>query len=60
MDTFSGSIQNNKWRTNLCSWNLQTSSLTQYQRDALKLGFYKNSCSCNVSLEIACLLAITR
>lgn len=45
-----GSIRENRWRTNLCSWNLPTTSLTQYQKNALNSGVYKNSCSCNVEV----------
>ncbi|XP_022302578.2 metalloproteinase inhibitor 3-like [Crassostrea virginica] len=44
----SGSISNGKWRTNLCSWNVQFPSLTPYQRDALKFGYYKKNCRCEI------------
>lgn len=47
--SFAGSISNGKWRTNLCSWNVQFPSLTPYQRDALKFGYYKKNCRCEVS-----------
>ncbi|XP_052679999.1 metalloproteinase inhibitor 3-like [Crassostrea angulata] len=44
----SGSIQNNRWRTSLCSFNRETSSLNQFQRNALNFGYYRNNCSCNI------------
>ncbi|XP_048742394.2 metalloproteinase inhibitor 3-like [Ostrea edulis] len=44
----SGSINGQKWNTDLCSWNTRTSSLSQYQRTALDRGIYKNSCSCKI------------
>lgn len=47
---FSGDIQNNRWRANLCSWNPQISSLTQVQRNALRYGYYRDNCYCNVSV----------
>lgn len=49
---FSGFIQNNRWMAQLCSWNVETSSLTPFQRNALRYGVYRNNCSCNVSLFI--------
>ncbi|XP_061186658.1 metalloproteinase inhibitor 3-like [Saccostrea echinata] len=36
------------WETNLCAWNTETSLLTQYQRRALDLDIYKNSCTCKI------------
>ncbi|XP_048742393.2 metalloproteinase inhibitor 3-like [Ostrea edulis] len=44
----SGSINGQKWNTGLCSWNTRTSFLTQYQRIALDLDIYKNSCNCKI------------
>lgn len=43
-----GDIRNNRWRANLCSWNPQISSLTQVQRNALRYGYYRDNCYCNV------------
>lgn len=45
-----GSIQNNKWRASLCRWNPRTSSLTQFQRNALRYGYYRDNCRCEVSV----------
>lgn len=48
---FSGFIQNNRrWSAQLCSWNVETTSLTPFQRNALRNGFYRNNCFCEVSL----------
>ncbi|XP_056001856.1 uncharacterized protein LOC125654610 [Ostrea edulis] len=46
---FLGSINRGKWVTYLCEFNAVPSSLTQYQRAALDLGIYENSCSCKAS-----------
>lgn len=48
---YKGSIQSQKWMTHMCMWNRQTSSLTQFQRNALNFGYYRNNCSCIVSLR---------
>ncbi|XP_062589387.1 metalloproteinase inhibitor 3-like isoform X2 [Saccostrea cucullata] len=48
----SGSNIRGEWETNLCAWNDEVDLLTQYQRNALDLGVYKNSCNCQV-LECA-------
>ncbi|XP_052680258.1 metalloproteinase inhibitor 3-like [Crassostrea angulata] len=45
----SGSIRSQKWKTHMCRWNRQLSSLTQFQRNALNFGYYRNNCSCIVS-----------
>nr|XP_034316993.1 metalloproteinase inhibitor 3-like [Crassostrea gigas] len=45
-----GSIQNNRWSTSSCSWNTESPSLTPYQRNALKFGYYRNSCACQVEI----------
>lgn len=49
IDIFSGNIRNQYWSTNLCSWNFRASLLTPYQRDALEMGYYKQTCGCEVS-----------
>eukprot|EP00105_Crassostrea_gigas_P007483 XP_011421746.1 PREDICTED: metalloproteinase inhibitor 3 [Crassostrea gigas] len=43
-----GDIRNQYWSTNLCSWNFQSSQLTPYQKDALEMGYYKQTCGCVV------------
>ncbi|XP_034316987.1 metalloproteinase inhibitor 3-like [Magallana gigas] len=44
-----GFIQNNRrWSAQLCSWNVETTSLTPFQRKALRNGFYRNNCFCEI------------
>lgn len=45
-----GSIQNDRWSTSSCFWNPESPSLTPYQRNALKFGYYRNSCACQVEI----------
>uniref|UniRef100_A0A8W8MI20 Uncharacterized protein n=1 Tax=Magallana gigas TaxID=29159 RepID=A0A8W8MI20_MAGGI len=50
-----GFIQNNRrWSAQLCSWNVETTSLTPFQRKALRNGFYRNNCFCEINA--ACVL----
>ncbi|XP_022296385.2 metalloproteinase inhibitor 3-like [Crassostrea virginica] len=43
-----GSIRDGRWSTNLCRWNPQVSLLSSYQKDALRFGFYKKNCKCEI------------
>lgn len=46
---FSGQIRNDRMNAHFCGWNLPTSALTQFQRNALRNGYYRNNCGCSVS-----------
>ncbi|XP_052680252.1 metalloproteinase inhibitor 3-like [Crassostrea angulata] len=46
----SGTIYKNKWITSTCNWNVETSLLPQYQRNALKFGYYSKQCSCDIDI----------
>lgn len=45
----SGHIRNGRWSAHFCGWNLPASALTQFQRNALRYGYYRNNCGCGVS-----------
>lgn len=43
-----GPKRGNKLTANTCSWNVEVSALTSFQRNALRNGYYKNNCECKI------------
>lgn len=43
-----GHIRNGRWSAHFCGWNLPASALTQFQRNALRYGYYRNNCGCGI------------
>nr|XP_034305589.1 metalloproteinase inhibitor 3-like [Crassostrea gigas] len=43
-----GQIRNDRMNAHFCGWNLPTSALTQFQRNALRNGYYRNNCGCSI------------
>lgn len=44
----SGSKRDTKLTANTCSWNVEVSALTSFQRNALRKGYYRKNCECKV------------
>lgn len=50
-----GSIRNGKWWIDLCGGGYQKiSTLSEFQRKALKLGIYQKNCDCQVKIYLLC------